>query len=104
MNSCWWTESTEAKYNGPTMSEESRIRMVDPSKAEGIMGLYFKSVEQFLNRIPNSRRFAAHTPMITMLMLPFTATLQREGTGGLLSNKIKEISIIKTSHLNGCAY
>jgi alkylhydroperoxidase family enzyme len=78
--------------------------MVDPSKAEGIMGLYFKSVEQFLKRVPNSRRIAAHTPMITMLMLPFTATLQREGAGGLLSSKIKEIAIIKTSHLNGCAY
>lgn len=86
------------------MSEEARISLVDPAQAEGIMGLYFKAVEKFLKRIPNSRRIAAHTPMVTMLMLPFTATLQREGAGGLLSSKIKEIAIIKTSHLNGCAY
>lgn len=86
------------------MSKEARISLVDPAQAEGIMGLYFKAVEKFLKRIPNSRRIAAHTPMVTMLMLPFTATLQREGAGGLLSSKIKEIAIIKTSHLNGCAY
>ena len=37
-------------------------------------------------------------------MLPFSAVLQREGAGGLLSSRIKEIAIIKTSHVNGCDY
>ena len=36
--------------------------------------------------------------------MPFIATLQREGGGSLLKTKIKEMVVIKTSHLNGCAY
>ena len=86
------------------VSDKARVSMVDPAEATGIMSLFFKAVEQFLGRVPNSRRVAAHTPMVNMLMLPFSAVLQREGAGGLLSSKIKEIAIIKTSHLNGCAY
>jgi hypothetical protein len=86
------------------MSDKARVSMVDPAEAKGIMSLFFKAVEQFMGRVPNSRRVSAHTPMVNMLMLPFSAVLQREGAGGLLSSKIKEIAIIKTSHLNGCAY
>ena len=86
------------------MTEKARVSLINPEKTEGVMSLYFKAVEKFVNRIPNSRRISAHTPMVSMLMLPFSATLQREGAGGLLSNKIKEIAIIKTSHLNGCDY
>ena len=87
-----------------TMSDKPRIRPIDPNNTDGIIKLYFKAVETFLKRVPNSRRIAAHTPMVAMLMLPFTATLQREGAGGLLSSRRKEIAIIKTSHLNGCTY
>lgn len=86
------------------MTDKARVDMVDPSEATGVMSLYFKAVEQFVGRVPNSRRISAHTPWVTMMMLPFSATLQREGAGGLLSSRIKEIAIIKTSHLNGCAY
>lgn len=86
------------------VSDKARVSMVDPTEAKGIMSLFFKAVEQFLGRIPNSRRVSAHTPMVNMLMLPFSAVLQREGAGGLLSSRIKEIAIIKTSHVNGCDY
>ena len=86
------------------MTDKPRIRPINPNDADGIMKLYFEAVETFIKRVPNSRRIAAHTQMVALLMLPFTATLQREGAGGLLSSRIKEIAIIKTSHLNGCAY
>ena len=86
------------------VSDQARGNMVNPAEAKGIMSLFFKAVEQFLGRIPNSRRVSAHTPMVNMLMLPFSALLQREGEGGLLSSRIKEIAIIKTSHVNGCDY
>ena len=86
------------------MSARARASLIDPKDAEGILKLYFNSVKKFLNRIPNTRRIGAHSPMIAMLMLPFTAALQREGAGGVLSSKIKEMAIIKTSHLNGCKY
>ena len=86
------------------MSTPPRVSLIDPQNTDGILKLYFNSVENFLNRIPNTRRAGAHSPMIAMLMLPFTAALQREGAGGVLSSKIKEMAIIKTSHLNGCKY
>ena len=86
------------------MSDEARVSLVNPSETDGMLSLFFKAVEQFVNRVPNSRRISAHTPWVTMLQLPFSATLQREGAGGLLSSRIKEIAIIKTSHVNGCAY
>ena len=73
--------------------------MVDPAEAKGIMRLFFKAVEQFLGRIPNSRRVSAHTPMVNMLMLPFSAVLQREGAGGLLRSKIKESTLQYVSAL-----
>jgi len=38
------------------------------------------------------------------LLLPFNASMQREGAGSLLTSKIKEMVIIKTSHINACNY
>ena len=38
------------------------------------------------------------------MLLPFNAVMQREGAGSVLSTKIKEMVVIKTSHVNGCDY
>ncbi len=38
------------------------------------------------------------------VLLPLNAVLQREGAGSVLSTRIKEMVIIKTSQINGCAY
>ncbi len=39
-----------------------------------------------------------------MLLLPFIAATQREWPGARLSGRIKEMVVIKTSHINGCEY
>lgn len=82
----------------------SRISMIAPEEAQGDVADLFRAAEKMLGRVPNFYRVAAHSPHVAKLMLPFGAVLQREGAGSLLSSKIKEMVIIKTSHLNGCDY
>jgi hypothetical protein len=38
------------------------------------------------------------------MLLLFNATMQREGAGSVLSCKLKEMVIIKTSQVNACNY
>ncbi len=57
-----------------------------------------------LGRAANSFRTMAHSPHLAALLLPFLATLQRQGAGSLLSTRIKEMTVIKTSQINGCGY
>ena len=42
--------------------------------------------------------------LVSSFFLPFSITLQREAGGGLLSSKIKEMVVIKTSQVNSCTY
>ena len=51
----------------------------------------------------NSYRVMAYQPYVAKMILPLTVSLMREGLGTTLSIRIKEIAVIKTSHLNGCA-
>jgi uncharacterized peroxidase-related enzyme len=39
-----------------------------------------------------------------MLLLPFNAAVQRQWPGSRMSGRIKELVVIKTSHVNGCRY
>jgi len=78
--------------------------LIQPEEAEGDVARLFDGVTQMLGRVPNSYRAAAHTPHVAKVLLPYNAVLQREGAGALLSTQIKEMAVIKTSKLNGCAY
>ncbi len=82
----------------------SRIKMIDGEKAEGEIKILFDAVTAMLGRVPNSYRVLARVPLVSKLLLPFNATMQREGAGSLLTTKLKEMVVIKTSHLNGCKY
>ncbi len=82
----------------------SKIPLLDPADATGDTARYFEATREFLGRIPNSALAMANTPYIARLYLPFNATLQREGMGGLLTCRIKEIVVLKTSFVNACAY
>ena len=62
------------------------------------------NVTAMLGRVPNSYRVLARVPLVAKLLIPFNAVMQREGAGSILSTKIKEMVVIKTSHLNGCRY
>ena len=85
-------------------SDESRIEMIDIDSAEGDVARFFKGATEMLGRVPNSYRILARSPLTAKMLLPFNAGLQREGAGSILSTRIKEMAIIKTSHVNGCAY
>ena len=85
-------------------SEDTRIEMIDVDSAEGDMARFFKGAIEMLGRVPNSYRILARSPLTAKMLLPFNAVIQREGAGSILSTRIKEMAIIKTSHVNGCAY
>lgn len=82
----------------------SRIEMVDPNNISGEIEKMFGAVTAMLGRVPHSYRVLARVPMVSKLLLPFNAAMQREGAGSLLTSKIKEMVIIKTSHINACSY
>lgn len=64
----------------------------------------FGAVTQMLGRVPNSYRTLARSPLVAKMLVPFNATIQREGAGSVLSSKLKEMVVIKTSHINQCSY
>ena len=81
-----------------------RIEMVDTETAEGEIADLFNAVTAMLGRVPNSYRVMARSPLVAKALLPFNAVMQRQGAGSILSTRIKEMVVIKTSHLNGCKY
>ena len=82
----------------------ARVELIDPVTAEGDLANFFEATKQFRGRIPNSARAWAHIPHIGKLFLALGAALQREGAGGVLTCKLKEMCIIKTSQINNCNY
>ena len=82
----------------------SRIEMVDPDKISGDIEKMFEAVTAMMGRVPNSYRVLARVPMVSKLLLPFNAAMQREGAGSRLSSKLYEMVVIKTSHVNACNY
>lgn len=82
----------------------SRIDMIEPNDASGDVAILFDAVAAMLGRVPNSYRVMAHAPHVAKTLVPFNAVLQRQGAGSVLPTKLKEMVVIKTSHLNGCAY
>ena len=82
----------------------ARVELIDPASATGERAKFFEATKDFRGRIPNSSRAWAHIPHIAKLFLAFGAALQREGAGGVLTCKIKEMCIIKTSQINTCNY
>ncbi|MGY8990286.1 MAG: hypothetical protein ACKVHL_01660 [Rhodospirillales bacterium] len=81
-----------------------RISLADTDKPEPLQRILFDSAAEILGHLPNSFLIGAHVPFIQMMMMPFTASLQRQGGGGILTTRLKEMAVVKTSHLNGCNY
>ena len=82
----------------------SRINMIDGDEVKGDVKVLFDAVTAMLGRVPNSYKVLGRVPLVSKLLLPFNASMQREGAGSLLTSKIKEMVIIKTSHINACKY
>lgn len=82
----------------------SRIKHIELDEAEGEVANLYDAVTTMLGRVPHSYRVLAHSPLVAKMLLPFNAVMQREGAGSILTTKLKEMVIIKTSHVNGCDY
>ena len=82
----------------------SRIEMIDLEQDDPDIANLFEAVTAMLGRVPNSYRVLARVPLVAKMLVPFNAVMQRQGAGSLLSTKIKEMVVVKTSHINGCKY
>ena len=82
----------------------SRIKMVDLDVNDQEIQNMFAAVTEMLGRVPNSYRTLARSALVSKMLVPFNAVVQREGAGSVLTSKLKEMVIIKTSHLNQCSY
>ncbi len=82
----------------------SRTRLIDletlPESSQAIA----EGVTAMLGRVPNSYRELLHWPHDAAILRPLNATLMREGAGSVLTTRIKEMVVVKTSQINGCTY
>ena len=86
------------------MSHDARVPILDGTSATGEVARFFEASAQLRGRVPNSSLVWGHIPYIAKFQLPNGVALQREGAGGVLSCRIKEMAVLKTSHVNTCAY
>lgn len=82
----------------------SRVTILDSQMATGETARFFEATARFRGRVPNSSLVWGHIPYIAKYQLLAGVGLQREGGGGVLSCRIKEMAVLKTSHVNSCAY
>lgn len=81
-----------------------RLPKIEKQNISGDLATFHESVTGLLGRVPNFYRTISHAPWLAMLLLPFNATVQRQWPGSRMSGRIKELVVIKTSHVNGCKY
>lgn len=81
-----------------------RVSQVGLDEARGETARLYEATAQMLGRVPHSFRVLGQTPLVARMLLLFNATMQREGAGSVLSCKLKEMVIIKTSQVNACNY
>ncbi|MDA0239216.1 MAG: hypothetical protein O3A84_04195 [Proteobacteria bacterium] len=81
-----------------------RVSMLDLETDDKELQNLFGAVTAMLGRVPNSYRVLAQSPLVAKMLVPFNAVMQREGAGSVLTTKIKEMVVVKTSHVNGCKY
>ena len=81
-----------------------RVKMLETANVDDDVGGLFAGAVAMLGRVPNSYRVLGRTPLVAKFLLPFNAVLQREGAGSILSSRLKEMVVIKTSQINGCRY
>jgi len=81
-----------------------RLPKIEKKNISGDLANFYEAVTGLLGRVPNLYRTISHAPPLAMLMLPFNAAVQRQWPGSRMSGRIKELVVIKTSHVNGCRY
>lgn len=81
-----------------------RMPKIERDNISGDLDRFYGAVTGLLGRVPNFYRTISHAPWMAMLLLPFNAAVQRQWPGSRMSGRIKELVVIKTSHVNGCRY
>ena len=81
-----------------------RLPKIEKEDVSGDLARFYEAVTGLLGRVPNFYRTISHAPWLAMLLLPFNAAVQRQWPGSRLPGWIKELVVIKTSHVNGCRY
>jgi len=81
-----------------------RISLIDAAEVKGDVAILFDALKAMLGRVPNMYRILGRSPLVAKMLVPFNAVVQRQGAGSVLTTKIKEMVVIKTSRLNGCNY
>ncbi len=81
-----------------------RLPKIEKENISGDLAHFYDAVTALLGRVPNFYRTITHAPWLAMLLLPFNAAVQRQWPGSRLPGRIKELVVIKTSHVNGCRY
>lgn len=82
----------------------ARIEPVTPDTAAPEVAQMLGDISETLGRVPNFIATVAHSPAVVRWLVPFVATLHREGTGSVLDARTKNLVILKTSLVNGCEY
>ena len=82
----------------------SRIEMIDPDDATGDVAVLFDAVEG--DAWSGSKLVSRHCPVTAHRQnaRPRQRGAPASGRRQHLTTKIKEMVVIKTSHINGCAY
>jgi uncharacterized peroxidase-related enzyme len=81
-----------------------RMPTIEKEDISGDLERFYESVTALLGRVPRFYRTIASAPWLAMCFLPINATAQRQWPGTRISGRIKELVVIKTSHVNGCKY
>ena len=86
------------------MTSDARIPYVDPVTATGDVAHLYEGQRKFRGRVPHSGQVWGHVPHLAKLRLIAVMSLQLEGLGGPLPVRLKELAVLKTSHVNSCGY
>lgn len=81
-----------------------RLATIEREDVSEDLADFYDSVTALLGRVPRFYRTISAAPWLAMCFLPINATAQRQWPGTRISGRLKELVVIKTSHVNGCAY
>jgi alkylhydroperoxidase family enzyme len=87
------------------MADSARVSILDPeAPKDDAARRLFAAYTAFRGRVANSSRIWAHNPYLAKFNLLAAILPQREGAGQMLSARVKEMAVLKTSHVNSCHY
>lgn len=99
------TAPAPVSRSGAIRSEEDDdvplVRYVDEARAPKIVRDIFEALRKSQGKVQNSRRVLAHNPDVLRAFGPFLGAITKENA---LTNRLKELAIVKASLINGCRY